>query len=122
LNPIALAWSGIFPQRETQGPDPKKKQPAAFQFDDKPWKNAMCTSSWKVACLPEGKLRRRNQRCSPLTPLAAALEAIPAEDWQEFAAGITITPKRVKQVVHKWRLLAVLHSSHNALPLFFCIS
>jgi hypothetical protein len=55
-----------------------------------------------------------------LTPLGVVLEVIPDEDYQEFAVGITITlrrtPKFVTQVVHKWRLLVVLHSSHNDLP------
>ena len=48
-----------------------------------------------------------------LDPFAAALEAIPAEDWgRTWAAGRTImlrrTSKRVKEVVNKMRLPAVV--------------
>jgi hypothetical protein len=51
-------------------------------------------------------------------PFAAALEAIPAEDWSRtWAAGRTImlrrTSKRVKEVVDKMRLPAVVRLSRS---------
>jgi hypothetical protein len=51
-------------------------------------------------------------------PFAAALEAIPAEDWcRTWAAGRTImlrrTSKRVKEVVDKMRLPAVVRLSRS---------
>jgi hypothetical protein len=52
------------------------------------------------------------------TPFAAALEAIPAEDWcRTWAAGRTImlrrTSKRVKEIVDKMRLPAVVRLSRS---------
>ena len=103
---------------------PHLTHPASLQGAGKKPEGAGTTDKGKQPAAQKQRTRTTSQATQPQQPLLAAdafvvaLEAVPAEDWcRTWVAGRTImlrkTSKRVKEVVDKMRLPAVIRLSRS---------